>query len=356
VGNVGIGGNSPVARLAVAGNLAVGNVYATGTAPANGLAVEGATGIGTNSPDPSAKLEVSATNQGVLFPRLTTAQRDAIANPANGLMIYNTNTRKLEAYDQYWGWLNTADVIAFIDLTVTDTVQGYNLAAAVNVSNYSEPIYVRVVNQGTMRAVNPGGTGFTTGTGWPAGSKILLVNNGTIAGGGGNGGQGANAGCFDPPGQQGQSGGHAIELLWETTIENYGTVQSGGGGGGGSGSTANCILTLCISSSPGAGGGGGAGIPAGNPGGPGAPCGGSPDCNNNAQFGDSTNGGPGGGGGNCAATGGTGGNRAAAGNNGQNADSNGGSGGPAGRRVKHNGNPFTFQNLGAGVSFGIDGP
>lgn len=50
-------------------------------------------GVNTPTPDPSAVLDVSSTTQGVLFPRLTTAQRDAIATPADGLLIYNITTQ-----------------------------------------------------------------------------------------------------------------------------------------------------------------------------------------------------------------------------------------------------------------------
>jgi uncharacterized protein (TIGR02145 family) len=48
-------------------------------------------GIGTNSPDSSAKLEVASTNMGFLPPRMTCAQRNAIVNPAVGLIIYCTD-------------------------------------------------------------------------------------------------------------------------------------------------------------------------------------------------------------------------------------------------------------------------
>ncbi len=43
----------------------------------------------------SAALTVTSTTQGLLFPRMTEAQRDAIAAPAAGLVIYNTTTNKL---------------------------------------------------------------------------------------------------------------------------------------------------------------------------------------------------------------------------------------------------------------------
>ncbi len=48
-------------------------------------------GIGTSSPDASAKLDVTSTTKGVLLPRLTNAQMLAISSPATGLIVYNTN-------------------------------------------------------------------------------------------------------------------------------------------------------------------------------------------------------------------------------------------------------------------------
>ena len=43
----------------------------------------------------SAALTVTSTTQGLLFPRMTEVQRDAISAPAAGLVIYNTTTNKL---------------------------------------------------------------------------------------------------------------------------------------------------------------------------------------------------------------------------------------------------------------------
>ncbi|MCX7697570.1 MAG: hypothetical protein N2Z72_07765, partial [Bacteroidales bacterium] len=40
-------------------------------------------------PDPSAILELRSTTGGLLIPRMTTAQRNAITNPAHSLLIYN---------------------------------------------------------------------------------------------------------------------------------------------------------------------------------------------------------------------------------------------------------------------------
>ena len=54
-------------------------------------------GVGTSSP--SAPLDVTSTTGGVVFPRLTTTQRDAISSPTNGETIYNTTTTQVESYN-----------------------------------------------------------------------------------------------------------------------------------------------------------------------------------------------------------------------------------------------------------------
>ena len=48
-------------------------------------------GIGANSPNSSAILDVSSTSKGVLIPRMTSTQRNSIASPATGLLIYQTD-------------------------------------------------------------------------------------------------------------------------------------------------------------------------------------------------------------------------------------------------------------------------
>ena len=49
-------------------------------------------GIGTTSPDPASILDVTSTTQGVLLPRMTTAQMNAISSPTKGLTIFNSET------------------------------------------------------------------------------------------------------------------------------------------------------------------------------------------------------------------------------------------------------------------------
>ncbi|WP_428658469.1 hypothetical protein [Runella sp.] len=48
-------------------------------------------GIGTTKPDPSALLDLNSNSKGLLLPRMSQAQRDAIKNPAAGLIIFQTD-------------------------------------------------------------------------------------------------------------------------------------------------------------------------------------------------------------------------------------------------------------------------
>jgi hypothetical protein len=48
-------------------------------------------GINNENPDASAALDITSTTGGLLVPRMTETQRDAISPAATGLMIYQTN-------------------------------------------------------------------------------------------------------------------------------------------------------------------------------------------------------------------------------------------------------------------------
>ncbi|MFY7815348.1 MAG: hypothetical protein ACOVRK_09195, partial [Chryseobacterium taeanense] len=62
----------------------------------------GQIGIGTSSPNASAALDITATNKGLLIPRValtSTTDQTTISTPATGLMIYNTATAGTSPYD-----------------------------------------------------------------------------------------------------------------------------------------------------------------------------------------------------------------------------------------------------------------
>ena len=126
-GNVGIGTTSPDAKLVIedstsdvvtqyrANNNYAGQIIgkASGIFSLNGrlgldfnftgnqtsamrIASNGNVGIGTASP--AAPLEVSSTTGGVIMPRMTTTERNAIASPTNGEMVYDTVLNKFYGY------------------------------------------------------------------------------------------------------------------------------------------------------------------------------------------------------------------------------------------------------------------
>lgn len=75
-----------------------------------------------STPDNSAMLDVKSTTSGVLLPRMTFAQRDAIVNPANGLMVFCTNCGDKGTLSVYSNgtWMNYANVCA-VSLPVAST-------------------------------------------------------------------------------------------------------------------------------------------------------------------------------------------------------------------------------------------
>jgi len=67
-------------------------------------------GIGTITPNASSVLDVSSTTQGMLTPRMTTAQRVAIVSPADGLMVYDTDLQSFYHFNSSitsWNVINS---------------------------------------------------------------------------------------------------------------------------------------------------------------------------------------------------------------------------------------------------------
>ena len=61
-------------------------------------------GIGTTTPNANAILDVTSTTKAFMPPRMTTTQRDAIASPTAGMVIYNSTTNVLNFHNgTSWG-------------------------------------------------------------------------------------------------------------------------------------------------------------------------------------------------------------------------------------------------------------
>jgi hypothetical protein len=114
-GNVGIGTRTPATTLEVGGNIHVSgadrsifnrsnNALTFGTNNTERLRIDSAgnVGIGTSAPDASAILDAQSTTKGVRMPNMTTTEKNAIASPAAGLMVYDTTLAKLCVYTTAW--------------------------------------------------------------------------------------------------------------------------------------------------------------------------------------------------------------------------------------------------------------
>lgn len=103
-GNFAIGHNAPLAKLHVRGNGTTTGALtrmedSAGTqrfliSDAGNLVI--GTGALTNA---NTIFDIQSTTQGIAFPRMTAAQRDAIASPYDGLFVYNTTGKAPNWHD-----------------------------------------------------------------------------------------------------------------------------------------------------------------------------------------------------------------------------------------------------------------
>lgn len=64
--------------------------------------------IGTASPSASAAIQVDSTTQAIIFPRMTTTQKNAISTPVAGMVVYDTTLNKLCVYTTAWQTITSA--------------------------------------------------------------------------------------------------------------------------------------------------------------------------------------------------------------------------------------------------------
>ena len=98
-----------------------------------GTAGAGKVGIGGSPTDPSAILEVAATNKGVLLPKVTlTGVNDAttIATPAVGLLVYNTGTHTSYTREGYMFWNGTEWRTIDNEPAIAPTISAVHCSAA----------------------------------------------------------------------------------------------------------------------------------------------------------------------------------------------------------------------------------
>lgn len=146
-------------------------------------------GVGTNSPHSSAALDVSSTSKGMLVPRMTSAQRSAISSPANGLLVFDTDTGSFWFYNNSsWSNLvggagNSGWTLSGNHLTNTNT--GF---VGIGTSNPYSPFTVTANSHGITQQTSDGGikVGFYTGT---TGAYVQTITSHPLKFAVGNGGE-----------------------------------------------------------------------------------------------------------------------------------------------------------------------
>lgn len=124
-------------------------------------------GIGTTMPDGSAALDVVATDKGFLMPRMTTTQRNAIANPAEALQVYDTDTKHVWTYDGV-AWVEGAGGAGkFVD------------GATPDIAYYAGKVGIGRDNFGDAHKLWVQGDKNTDDTGTGTTAKIVANYNGT---------------------------------------------------------------------------------------------------------------------------------------------------------------------------------
>lgn len=115
--------------------------------------------------DPSAQLDVSSSNKGMLVPRMTTAQRAAIQNPTESLFIWNIddgcfNFWKNNKWRLLCGDLNESTVkITPIDCNAATVYGNYKVGDAVDNTNYIT-VALQVIVPGSYIIEGNTGEGF----------------------------------------------------------------------------------------------------------------------------------------------------------------------------------------------------
>jgi hypothetical protein len=144
-------------------------------------------GIGTNTPNSSAALDLNSSNKGFLLPRVnltSTTDATTIISPASGLLVYNTNTSIGEGVYVNMGTPSSPN---WSSITIFNSSKGINVGKVVYSAASGDNSKVVSVKNFSFRI---GG-----GTGWnqiqmkmnanPGSSKTININN--VEGWGNNG-------------------------------------------------------------------------------------------------------------------------------------------------------------------------
>ena len=158
------------------------------------------TGIGTTTPNAAAKLEIASTDKGLLIPRMTKTQREAITftAAANGLMVYqtddlsgfyvNTSTTSTPVWTRVnSNWTRTGNDIAFTagNISTTGAITGGNSNTSsisgfgANIASISANYSISSTDNGkVIQSTGASAITITLPTGLPTGFNCTVVQMG----------------------------------------------------------------------------------------------------------------------------------------------------------------------------------
>lgn len=138
-------------------------------------------GIGTKSPDESAVLDIQSPNKGLLIPRMTIEQRNAIVHPADGLMIYQTGEES--GFFYFDGKTSIWSPISQSEAKVVAAANADNWSKTGDAGTNSSVNFLGTTdNQPLVFKVNNEASGFIS----PTGSSMFFGYRSGFAGSGGS--------------------------------------------------------------------------------------------------------------------------------------------------------------------------
>lgn len=125
--------------------------------------------LGSSSSDPNAALDITSGSKGILIPRISKSERDAILTPlANGLLIYNTTNNCLNYFDGNANkWLSLCGTYepATFGLLNCNTPSGpngtYKQGTALNSDSNTYTLKVNVTSTGNYQVIVNTGNGYS---------------------------------------------------------------------------------------------------------------------------------------------------------------------------------------------------